>query len=289
VSWRRLGSDRTRKSPRGLRGLFTAQSGCAASVREVDSIALQCYTTKEIADRIGVHVNTVRFYEETGFMTKPERKANGYRIYTDLQLAQCRLIRTAMRAEVLQNGLRKGAVTIVRLCAAQAYDAALCAVDAYRTMIAREICNARAAISSVKGMIERETPTETLPLTRREAAAALCVTVETLRTWERSGLLHVRRRENGYRVYSAADMERLNIIRTLRCADFSLTAILRLLNGLDRNGCRSVEESLDTPQGDEEIVSACDRLISSLQSTAADAEAMEKMLKQMRKKFSTLQ
>lgn len=62
------------------------------------------YSTKELANIVGVHVNTFRFYEKIGFLTKPERKENGYRIYTDLHLEQCKVIRLAMKAEVLQNG-----------------------------------------------------------------------------------------------------------------------------------------------------------------------------------------
>lgn len=46
------------------------------------------YFTEELANIVGVHVNTLRFYEKIGFLTKPERKENGYRIYTDLHLEQ---------------------------------------------------------------------------------------------------------------------------------------------------------------------------------------------------------
>lgn len=53
------------------------------------------YSTKQIADLIGIHVNTVRFYENIGFLSKPVRKQNGYREYNDLHLLECKLIRLA--------------------------------------------------------------------------------------------------------------------------------------------------------------------------------------------------
>lgn len=56
-------------------------------------------------------------------------------------------------------------------------------------------------------------------MTRKEAAACLQVTADTLRNWELNGLLTVKRRQNGYRVYSAGDIRRLRIIRALRCAN----------------------------------------------------------------------
>lgn len=246
------------------------------------------YTTKEIADQVGIHVNTVRYYEEIGFLTKPERLENGYRVYTDLQLEQCRLVRRAMKAEVMQNGLRKKAVEIVQLCAMLDYDASLSTAREYRAMIAREIRNAKSAIDAVENILNAGSNLEITLIKRQDAAKALCVTSETLRTWERSGLVQIKRNTNGYRLYSAEDMERLNIIRTLRCANYSLSAILRLLSQLDRHEARSMETILNTPGENEDIISVCDRLILSLQSAASDAEQIIQMLKSMKKNFSTL-
>lgn len=237
------------------------------------------YTTKEIADIIGIHVNTVRFYEEQGFLTPPKRLKNGYRIYTVLQLEQCRVVRMAMRAEVLQNGLRNQVVKIVRLCANLDMDASLREAYIYQEMIQQEINNARAAITTVEQCLNRKNDNNDIMLKRIDAAKVLGVTPETLRTWERSNLINIKRSQNGYRVYSGEDMERLNIIRTLRCAGYSLSAILRLLCHLD--GCIdcSVEVILNTPEEDEDIISVCDRLIISLQNTAVDAKKLVLMLK----------
>ena len=58
------------------------------------------YRTSEIAKQAGLHPNTIRFYEEIGFLTKPVRSPNGYRVYTPLHLEQVQLIRLALRAEV---------------------------------------------------------------------------------------------------------------------------------------------------------------------------------------------
>ena len=61
------------------------------------------------------------------------------------------------------------------------------------------------------------------------------MTIDTLRNWELNGLLTVKRRENSYRVYNDEDIKRLKIISSLRCANYSLSAILRLLKQLDEN------------------------------------------------------
>lgn len=259
-------------------------------MQEMICAVTKSYTTKDIADAVGVHVNTVRFYEKIGYLTKPRRKTNGYRVYTALQLAQCRLIRLAMRAEILQNGLREKAVEIVTLSAALRFDAALSVAEEYKRMIHTEIHNARAAIASAGRLVQANRVTDDhAQITRQEAAKLLNVTSETLRTWERSGLIAVKRKLNGYRVYTPSDLERLNLIRTLRLANYSLSSILRLLNDLDRNAVLSMEETLNTPKENEDITSACDRLIAALQDTAEDAKGLADMLGEMQRNFSTLQ
>jgi len=42
--------------------------------------------TTDLAREIGVHVNTIRLYEEYGFLPPIPRGENGYRQYTALQL-----------------------------------------------------------------------------------------------------------------------------------------------------------------------------------------------------------
>jgi len=250
---------------------------------------MNTYKTSEIARLAGVHPNTVRLYEDAGFITPPQRQKNGYRVYTELQLSQMRLARLAMRAEVLQNGLRKKAIEVIRLSALCDFGGALQSAGEYAAMLTREMENARAAAASAQAILSGKGAPDGRPLKRFEAAQRLHVTVDTLRNWELNGLVTVKRRENGYRIYDALDLERLNIIRTLRCAGYSLSAILRLLNRLDRNDAAPVEEILNTPTGEEEIISVCDRLITSLENTYKDAMDMLQRIAQMQEKYKTLQ
>lgn len=247
----------------------------------------QGYRTAQIAKECRIHPNTVRLYEKIGFIKKPDREENGYRIFTELQKEQCQVVRLAMRAEVLQNGLRQRAIRIVKCLAEEDYDGALSETAYYKDEIDREIGNAEAAISSVEKILRDEkkdgAQTEVL-LTRKEAAERLNVTVETLRTWERSGLVCVSRGQNGYRLYDSANMERLNIIKMLRCASYSLSSILRLLSKLEKNAMESVETVLNTPEENETIISVCDRLVLSLRNTKKDAEELRFRIEEIKKK-----
>ena len=250
---------------------------------------MNAYRTNEIARFIGVHPNTVRFYEEVGFLTPPERLKNGYRAFTELHLRQMELARLSLRAEVLQNGLRKKAIEVIHLCASLDFNCAIQSAREYEAMLIRETENAKAAIVSVEAILSGNRDPDGLSLKRREAAEKLDVTVDTLRNWELNGLITVKRRENGYRVYDGPDLERLNIIRTLRCANYSLSSILRLMNHLDQNEVAPVEKILNTPSEQEDIVSVCDRLIISLESTRKDAADMLLLLEVIKTKFKTIQ
>ena len=249
---------------------------------------MKTYRTIDLARAAGLHVNTIRFYEEIGFLTKPRRAPNNYRIYTDLQLEQVKFVRLALRAEVLQGGLRKQVIRILRLCADCRFEEALRQTERYAAMLSRGIDLALRAVDSVEAMLRRNEPPDIPPLTRREAARALDITVDTLRNWELNGLVPSRRMQNGYRIYDGADLERLSIIRTLRLANYSLSAILNVMNRLSGAEEFSVLDALNTSDPGDDILCVCDHLLDALKNARADARAMPALLKRI-ENFATLQ
>lgn len=114
---------------------------------------------------------------------------------------------------------------------------------------------------------------------------ALGLSVDSLRNWEKNGLLSVKRKENGYRVYTDEDVRRLKVIRALRCANYSLEAILRLLRQLSENPDVDVRTTLNTPQPSDDIISVCDRLIASLSAAQKNACKVSDMLRNMKARF----
>lgn len=98
---------------------------------------------------------------------------------------------------------------------------------------------------------------------RKEVSEILKISMDTLRNWEMNGLLRIKRRQNGYRVYTEKEIQQLKIIRSLRCA-YSLEAILSMLVQLSQNPEIDIKEALDTPKENTEIIAVCDKLITSL-------------------------
>ena len=244
------------------------------------------YKTNEVAKLIGIHPNTVRMYEDLGLISKPMRLVNGYRVFTNLHIEQFKLARIAFQIEVLQNGLRKNAVAIVKLSALCEFDKAIELTEEYISLVQTEIKNAAEAVEIVKELIQRTTHENNHSLKRKEVSDMLGITMDTLRNWEMNGLLKVKRKENGYRVYTNDDIRKLKIIRSLKCANYSLSAILRMMNALDKNLIADINETLNTPDESEDIISVCDRLIVSLVAARENAMLIKLMLREMKIKYS---
>jgi len=241
------------------------------------------YKTSEVARIIGIHPNTVRLYEELKLIPKPVRQQNGYRVFTDFHLEQFKLARTALRVEVLQNGLRKKAIDIIKTSATGNLAEAESLTENYLRQIKQEQRNAQEAIEIVNLLLSgSKQELDKLHLTRKETADYLQISMDTLRNWELNGLLTVKRKQNGHRVYTDVDIRRLKIIRSLRCANYSLSAILRMLNERSRNPQANISEVIDTPKETDDISSVCDKLLTSLRYAEENAENMLILLNKMK-------
>ncbi|PKM58196.1 MAG: MerR family transcriptional regulator [Firmicutes bacterium HGW-Firmicutes-3] len=242
------------------------------------------YTTSEVAHIIGVHPNTVRLYETLELIPKAKREKNGYRTFTDFHIEQFKLARTAFQVEVLQNGLRKQMLSAIKASASGCFDEAIQLTQDYIVSIQNEINHAYEAAEITQTMLQGKGKTDQVALTRKDVSEKLSITMDTLRNWEMNGLLTVKRKENRYRVYSYEDIERLKIIRTLRCANYSLSAILRMMHALTIDKNISIKEVLNTPEETEDIISVCDRLIISLNHARENAKDMLIRLQEMKSK-----
>lgn len=119
-----------------------------------------------------------------------------------------------------------------------------------------------------------------------EVAAAIGIHPNTVRLYEKLSLIPKPEREaNGYRISNAEDIKRLKVIRSMRCANYSLEAILRMLRQLSQNPDVDIKAALNTPNPSEDIISICDRLIVSLTAAECNAKKIVGMLQEMKEKY----
>lgn len=222
--------------------------------------------TSDIAKEVGVHPNTVRLYEEWGFLPPVPRSPSGYRLFTEDHLDQMRLARKAMHGSWPGRNIRRSALELVRQAASGDLGGALEQAYHHLALVQAERAQAEAAAELLERWARGTTVDVTAsPLQIGQTAQLLAVTTDMLRNWERNGLLQVPRDPgNGYRLYGAAEIGRLRVIRMLSRAGYSQMAILRMLLHFDRDQGGDLRQVLDTPRLDEDILTAADRWLSTL-------------------------
>jgi DNA-binding transcriptional MerR regulator len=232
--------------------------------------------TSDIARAAGVHPNTVRVYEEWGFLPPIPRAPNGYRQYSRAHLGQVLLVRRALQITWLGGSLRQIAQKVIFEGAAGDHHAANEAALALQAMIQTEQQRAEAAAALLDQWAQNHAVVpNTPPLRIGEAASHLDVTIDSLRNWERNGLLNVPRHpHNNYRLYGPSEMQRLLVIRTLRAARYSTMSILRMLTRLDQGQRQDLRATLDTPAPEEDAVYATDCWLTTLARVMAHVDAL---------------
>ncbi len=237
--------------------------------------------TTDIARELGVHVNTIRLYEEEGFLPPIPRGENGYRLFTSMHLEQARLTHLAIRWLYLDKPML---VELVKSAATGDFGTAIELAYKYLVLVRVERTYAEAAIEFLERWAAGYViDTQRQPMNIKQAAAYLNVTVDMLRNWERNGLITVPRDPaNGYRLYGTNEFGRLRVIRTLVQSGYSLMAILKMMLQFDAGKKDNLRDELNLPiESEIDIYIVADRWLKSLVELEERAQAVIKQLGRM--------
>lgn len=244
--------------------------------------------TSDLAKAVGVHVNTIRIYEASGFLSPVPRGVNGYRQYSTLHLEQARLTHLALHLPYV--GDKQLLLLLVQNAAQGDLGMAMECAYQYLAQVRIERTHAEAALE----FLERWAAGRTIdasphPMPIRQAALHLNVSVDMLRNWERNGLLTVPRDPTShYRLYGSAECGRLRVIRALVKSGFSLTAILHMLQQFDDGHTKNLREALRVPpeaNADKYIVAAADHWLASLVALEQRAQNIIEQISRMMECF----
>lgn len=240
--------------------------------------------TIDIARELGVHVNSIRLYEQFGYISPIPRGENGYRQYSPMHFEQARLARITVRWPYVGDKS-----LLIRLVQCAAHDELGMAMELAYQHLANVRVERTYAESAVE-FLERwaagyqmDAPRQKMNIS--EAAQHLNVTVDMLRNWERNGLIDIPRDPiNHYRLYGTAEFGRLRVIRTLVKSGYSLMAVLRMLLQFDAGEKDNLREALDVPRedsADEAIEVIADRWLTSLVELEQGAQAIIRQIGHM--------
>ena len=122
----------------------------------------------EVAERTGLSLRTIRYYEEVGLVAPSARTPGGFRLYTDEDVARLELVKQMKPLDFSLDEMRDLLTTLDR-AAAQDVPAAEAAVLGERVAMYRELADSRVdALRSQLAHAERFAA----ELTRRGSRAA---------------------------------------------------------------------------------------------------------------------
>lgn len=238
------------------------------------------YKIKDISEIVSLHQNTIRKYESIGFLMPVFRKKNGYRVFNEIHVQQCILIKMVFRSEFIFGGLRDKAKLIIINSAKFNFTYASQLAKEYQSEIKKHLEDAKEALKIADQIKLNQEDSNHVTLSRSEAAKYLNITIDQMRNWELNGLVNVPKLNNGYRYYNKETINRLLMIKTLKVAKYSLSAILRVMNALDMNKNINIEHIIDESDDTYDFYYICDRLLFELNQTY---EMFHKVIGQIQK------
>lgn len=229
------------------------------------------FTTKEIADIVNVHPNTVRLYEEWGYISRVNRRKNGYRVFTSKHLYQMKLARIALPGpypidvKIVQE--------LVKEFAKGEYEKALSLAKNYLEGVDMETIRAKAALEILDKWFEKKPGDKEKIVfkTRKKASNELGVSVDALRTWERNDLFSINKDCKGRMVFTEWDIEKIMIIRLLRNCGYSIASLFRVFSN-EENLYQKPSEVLSLPDDNSDIYYVTDQFLKYLKDHRKRAE-----------------
>lgn len=215
----------------------------------------------DLARAAGISAQTVREYEQTGFIPASARGSGGRRRYEERHRAALLAARAMIAGYGWMNARR-----VMRLAHAGDLDAAVALINERHAALHQSRLDAEATLAALREIAAAQ-PEQGDPVppggrrSRRhrrigEAAEIAGVRVSALRFWERQGLIEPSRDpSSGYRLYDVDQLRRLRVLALLRRSSYGIEAVRPILDRL---------ESGDA----EQAVAAAERRLQDLRDAA---------------------
>ncbi len=240
--------------------------------------------TSDLARAVGIHPNTVRRYVDWGLLPPVERTTSGYRLFTQVHLDCLRLARMIYAAPYPGRGFRALGNKIIQHAVIDDWTGALEKAHEHLLAVKAELEHADQAANLLEHWAQNiivDSDDEN-PLAIGEVSTLLSVSIDVIRNAERNGLIIVPRNSyNNYRLFGKKEIERLRVIRMLSKAGYSHMAFLRMFIELDKGNTRDLKKTLDTPRADEDIFTAADQWLTTLNEQEKLAQHVIRLIEEI--------
>lgn len=222
----------------------------------------------EISRLTNTPTSTIRAYEKWGLITPPKRQSNGYRVYETYHVTQVQIVRLLFGG-FLNRRLRK--ITYQIDNAMKIRDQKMCmeCTLRYQEALLEEKGIALSAIEMIRSaaenrQIEAHDQSENKRISAAEAANLIHTTKDSIRNWERNGLINIGVQPYERRTYGINDVERMKLIKTMLAIGFSMSTIKRFFVLYDEGKVQEAIKSIQTTPNAEDILTTADAWIHML-------------------------
>ena len=248
-------------------------------------MATRFLRTSDLARAVGIHPNTVRRYVDWGLLPPVERSPSGYRLFTHVHLECLRLARMIYAAPYPGRGFRALGNKIIKHAVIDDWTGALEKAQEHLLAVSAELEHANQAANLLEHWAQTMSAAPDSyedSLSIGEVSTLLSVSIDVIRNAERNGLIIVPRNSyNNYRLFGKKEIERLRVIRMLGQAGYSHMAILRMFIELDKGNTRDLKKTLDTPRADEDIFTAADQWLTTLNEQEKLAQRVIRLIEEI--------
>lgn len=201
---------------------------------------MRYYKPIEIARELRISTSALRHYESWGVIPRPERAANGYRLYTHVHLAYFR----CLRAMFSGFGYAVACKVLLHIQDAD-MDAAFWLVNHEQTSLNQEKVVADQTLTLLQNPDLPLAPNKKLKnyMTIGEVADLTDVQPSAIRHWEKEGLIQPERNpENGYRMFSPMHVRQILLIRTLRRTVYFLENMKDIVQAVEHQSIEKAKQ-----------------------------------------------
>lgn len=182
------------------------------------------YSTHQIAENAGVCVNTVRNYEKYGFISQSERADNGYRIFTEVHMLQMTICRLIFSPPYINSLIRKSSMAVIYASAKENFVLCREQAEKYIGVAENELRKANEAVRALANFRQPKDGNINIYYDRKESAKIIGTTAETIRNWERNGLI-ISTKKGNKSVYSQTEIDFMRLIYSLLNGGFTIQKI----------------------------------------------------------------
>ncbi|MGM0640859.1 MAG: MerR family transcriptional regulator [Thermotogota bacterium] len=241
---------------------------------------MKTYQTSELAKKLNIHANTVRFYEKIKFISPVKREKNNYRIFTEKHYFQIKIIKLLYKDGWFGKELRKTANNIIFSMVDWDIDSAIKNVKIHQASLKKELRKAKNTVEILDLWSNDEKKEDnTKTYSYEETSILIGVSKESIRNWERNKLLEIPRKgKNNERYFTEKEIERLKIIYMLRKSKFTISSIFRSMQAYENGLKGKISDELKDDTEEKILIITGDNWVLNLEKAIESVSKVFKII-----------